>query len=88
MSSLTHPFKHRRESPALVVLTTILQLGLVVIVWLLALVPAALAALGVLTYKTIRRAFGAPKGAVAGPQPGPPEPKSNCSGRGLPPPKL
>jgi hypothetical protein len=42
-----------------VVVTTALQLGLVVLVWLLALIPAAIAALAVLTYKTARRLFGA-----------------------------
>ncbi len=47
----------RRESPTLVVLTTILQLALVVLVWLLALVPAALAALTVLTIKSVRTGF-------------------------------
>ncbi|NQE63812.1 hypothetical protein [Caulobacter sp. RHG1] len=47
----------RRESPTLVVLTTSLQLALVVLVWLLALIPAALAALTVLTIKTVRAAF-------------------------------
>lgn len=48
---------HRPESPTLVVLTTALQLGLVVVVWLLALVPAALAALALLAAKAIRRAL-------------------------------
>lgn len=50
---------HRPESPTLVVLTTALQLGLVVVVWLLALVPAALAALALLAAKAIRRALRA-----------------------------
>lgn len=57
--------RQQRESRALVVVTTILQLGLVVVVWLLALVPAAIAALTVLIYKLVRRAFGVV------PQPGP-----------------
>jgi hypothetical protein len=48
---------HRPESPTLVVLTTALQLGLVVVVWLLALVPAALAVLALLAAKAIRRAL-------------------------------
>lgn len=47
----------RRESPALVVVTTSLQLALVVVVWLLALAPAAIAALTILTIKTVRVAF-------------------------------
>lgn len=47
---------HRPESPTLVILTTALQLGLVVVVWLLALVPAVLAALTLLALKAIRRA--------------------------------
>lgn len=59
----------RPESRALVVFTTVLQLGLVVVVWLLALVPAALAALTVLAYKTVRKLLGAappPPGARGG----------------------
>lgn len=55
MLSVTRPLDDRRESPSLVVLTTALQLGLVVIVWLLALVPAALAALTILGVKAVRR---------------------------------
>lgn len=54
MLSVTRALDTRRESPTLVVLTTILQLGLVVLVWLVALIPAALAALTILTVKTIR----------------------------------
>jgi hypothetical protein len=46
-----------RESPTLVVVTTALQLALVVVVWLLALAPAAVAALTVLTIKTLRATF-------------------------------
>ena len=46
-----------RESPALVVATTSLQLALVVLVWLLAIVPAAIAALTVMTIKILRGAF-------------------------------
>ncbi len=56
------PFRsatQRPESRTLVVFTTVLQLGLVVTVWLLALLPAAIAALTVLTYKTLRKLFGA-----------------------------
>ena len=44
----------RSESKTLVVLISVLQLALVVLVWLLALVPAALLALGVLTVKAAR----------------------------------
>jgi len=55
MLSVTRTLDERRESPTLVVLTTILQLGLVVVVWLLALVPAALAALTILGVKAVRR---------------------------------
>jgi len=36
---------HRKESKALVVVTSVLQLALVVLVWLLALVPVAMMAL-------------------------------------------
>lgn len=36
---------HRKESKPLVVVISVLQLGLVVLVWLLALVPVALMAL-------------------------------------------
>lgn len=49
-------FDHRPESSTLVILTTALQLSLVVVVWLLALVPAALTALTLLALKAIRRA--------------------------------
>lgn len=48
----------RPESKTLVVFTTVLQLGLVMLVWLLALLPAMIAALAVLTYKTVRRLLG------------------------------
>ncbi len=57
-AALDRAVAHREESPTLVVLTTLLQLGLVVLVWLLALAPAALAALAMLVFKTLRRAFG------------------------------
>ncbi len=50
--------REHRESKALVVVTSALQLAFVVVVWLLALVPAALVALTVLTVKLIRRALG------------------------------
>jgi hypothetical protein len=59
MLSVTREPDRRPESPTLVVVTTALQLTLVVLVWLLALIPAALAALTVLTYKMVRRLFGA-----------------------------
>jgi flagellar biosynthesis protein FliP len=58
MPWLSPALRERRESPTLVVVTTALQLGLVVLVWLLALVPAALVALTVLVVKLIRRALG------------------------------
>jgi hypothetical protein len=58
MPWLSPALREQRESPTLVVLTTVLQLGLVVIVWLLALVPAALAALTVLIVTAISRALG------------------------------
>jgi hypothetical protein len=60
MLSLTRAPDQRRESPTLVVLTTALQLGLVVLVWLLALIPAALAALTILTVKLVRGALRGP----------------------------
>ena len=50
--------REHRESRPLVIATTMLQLGLVVLVWLLALVPAAVAALAVLFVKVVRRALG------------------------------
>lgn len=58
MPWLNPALRERRESPALVVVTSALQLALVVVVWLLALVPAALLALTVLMVKLIRRALG------------------------------
>ena len=58
MPSVSPALRERRESPTLVVVTTALQLGLVVVVWLLALIPAALVALTVLAVKLIRRALG------------------------------
>jgi hypothetical protein len=57
MLSVSQTFEERKESPTLVVVTTAFQLALVVLVWLLALVPAAVAALTMLTIKTISRAF-------------------------------
>ena len=56
MPWLCPALRERRESPTLVVLTTMLQLGLVVLVWLLALVPAALVALTMLIVRAIRQA--------------------------------
>ncbi|MBO9709239.1 MAG: hypothetical protein J7521_13615 [Caulobacter sp.] len=47
----------RPESPAFVVILSILQLSLVVMVWLLAIVPAALLALGALVFKTVKGAL-------------------------------
>jgi hypothetical protein len=40
-------------------MTTALQLSLVIVVWMLALAPAAIAALTLLTYRTARRMMGA-----------------------------
>lgn len=57
MLSMTRAPVDRPESPTLVVLATALQLGLVVVVWLLALIPAAIAALTVLAFKTVRGAL-------------------------------
>lgn len=50
--------REQRESPTLLVLTTVLQLGLVVLVWLLVLLPAALVALTMLIVTAVRRALG------------------------------
>jgi hypothetical protein len=63
MLSLNRALDQRRESPALVVATTILQLALVVIVWLVALIPAAIAALTIMTVKMVRGAFRKPAAA-------------------------
>ena len=49
----------RQESKALVVAISALQLGLVVLVWLLAIVPAALLALGAVLFKSLRGVFRA-----------------------------
>ncbi len=57
MLSVTRAPAGRPESPPLVVATTVLQLALVVVVWLLALIPAAIAALTVLAFKTVRGAL-------------------------------
>jgi hypothetical protein len=46
--------QERPESKALVVAISALQLGLVVLVWLLAIVPAALLALGALLLQGLR----------------------------------
>lgn len=58
MPWLNPAFGQQRESPTLVVLTTTLQLGLIALVWLLALVPAALAALAMLIVAAVGRALG------------------------------
>lgn len=57
MLSVNRALGQRPESPSLVVATTILQLGLVVLVWLVALIPAALAALTLLLIKAACGAF-------------------------------
>ena len=50
------PPRDRRESKALVVAVSVLQLALVVMVWLLAIVPAALLALGAMVVHALRPA--------------------------------
>ena len=50
------PQRDRRESKALVVAVSVLQLALVVLVWLLAIVPAALLALGAMAVQALRPA--------------------------------
>ena len=59
MTAMPHRARSRegRESKALVVTLSLLQLGLVALVWLLAIVPAALLALGALLFKGLRRAL-------------------------------
>lgn len=58
MPWVSPPLRDPRESPTLVVLTTVLQLGLVVAVWLVALIPAAVAAVTFMGVKALRRALG------------------------------
>ena len=53
MLSVSQALEERKETPALVVVTTAFQLALVVLVWLLALVPAAVAALTMFAIKTL-----------------------------------
>ncbi len=65
MLSVSRALDERKESSTLVVLTSALQLALVVLVWLLVLIPAALAALTILTVKTVRAALRRP--AVSSP---------------------
>ena len=50
------PPRNRRESKALVVTVSMLQLAMVVLVWLLAIVPAALLALGAMVVRALRPA--------------------------------
>jgi hypothetical protein len=54
VSPLAHNPRDRPESNLLVVLVSVLQLSLVVLVWLLALVPAAVLALAVISVKAVR----------------------------------
>jgi len=56
MTALPHSLRasERQESKALVVAISVLQLGLVVLVWLLALVPAAVLALAALLIQGAR----------------------------------
>ncbi len=54
-----------RESKALVVAISALQLGFVVLVWLLALIPMALVALGAMVFQALKpKAVGAPAATV------------------------
>lgn len=57
--------RDRPESKLLVVLVSVLQLSLVVLVWLLALVPAAVLALAVISVKTVRGALRAVTSSAA-----------------------
>jgi hypothetical protein len=60
--------EHRKESKALVVATSVLQLALVVLVWLLALVPVAvmaLVAVGIGALKSGNASSDAPRNAKA-----------------------
>lgn len=58
MLAVSRSLDRRFESPTLVVATTGLKLALVVLVWLVALFPAALAALTLLAVTSARRALG------------------------------
>ncbi len=57
MPSLVRSSDLKPENKTLVVVTTILQLSAVVVVWLLAIVPAALLALAAIIGKTIAGAL-------------------------------
>lgn len=48
----------RQESKALVVAISALQLAMIVLVWLLALLPMALMALGAMVFQAVKPAFG------------------------------
>jgi hypothetical protein len=52
----THREGRRQESKALVVAFSVLQLAMIVVVWLLALVPMALMALGAMVIQTLKPA--------------------------------
>ena len=54
MPWLSPALRDDRESPALTAVTSALQLGLVVLVWLLALVPVALMALGAMAINALK----------------------------------
>jgi hypothetical protein len=54
--SQNHRFGHRQESKALVVAISVLQLGMIVLVWLLALIPMALLALGATVFNALKPA--------------------------------
>ena len=58
------PAQERPESKALVVAISALQLALVVLVWLLAIVPVALMALGAMVFQTVKPASAKVPAAV------------------------
>jgi hypothetical protein len=54
--SQNHRGGHRQESKALVVAISVLQLAMIVLVWLLALIPMALIALGATMIQAVKSA--------------------------------
>ena len=58
------PARERPESKALVVAISALQLALVVLVWLLAIVPVALMALGAMVFQAMKPASAKVPAAV------------------------
>ncbi|WP_165185200.1 hypothetical protein [Caulobacter soli] len=55
--SQNHRAGVRQESKALVVAISALQLAMIVLVWLLALIPMALMALGATVFQAVKPAF-------------------------------